>query len=80
MTITKAIKMAKKNITETQSWNEEVKMWVQEIRPAGIDKVYFLRNRRIEYALALLGKEVTDLDLQQPGGFEELVRRYAKEG
>ena len=55
-----AIKKARKFIQENQEFNEKLNLWVTYTRPAGSDIRHDLKNRRIIYALGLMGIDPFD--------------------
>jgi hypothetical protein len=80
MTVNQAIKQSRKDVKENATYNADKDMWQITSSPAGSDKRIWLRNRRIIYALMLLGvDEMTAEDeTDQPGRFVEIVYNYFK--
>lgn len=55
MTKTQAIKRARAEVTEYSTWCEDLQAWWSHSVPAGKNAIQDLKERRIQYALELLG-------------------------
>ncbi len=65
MTITEALKKARSDITKENRTG-----------PLEASPMYDLRNRRVRYALGLLGVDASGIDLVCQGSMEQLVKYY----
>lgn len=65
MTITEALKRARSDITKDNRTG-----------PPEASPMYDLRNRRVRYALSLLGVDTDGIDLVCQGSMETLVKYY----
>lgn len=79
MTRTMAIELARRDVHDRQTWSQENSSWWICNKPAGAG-VYWLRDRRVHYALNLLGVDFSVakdyVDGYGPGSFTEMVRGF----
>lgn len=78
MTVNKAIQKARYDVTENGTYDEGVKAIWEMSCPLGCNPIIWLRDRRIAYALELLGvdPEKANAWCDQQGSFTELVHDY----
>ncbi len=80
MTIKKAIERTKQEVTKNTEWNTHYQMWEQQVKPAGMDTVAWMKARKLAYASELLDydyNEAWDFALQ-PGGWVELLYDFIR--